>query len=49
MPPKAKDPKAKTLFKVGTPLKDVIPATVKNPPRESKPLKVPEQSNKVVQ
>lgn len=47
MPPKVnKDAKGKQLFKVGTPLKDVIPQTVKNAPREPKQLKPPEQMNK---
>ncbi|CAD8164435.1 unnamed protein product [Paramecium pentaurelia] len=47
MPPKTtKDQKGRQLFRVGTPLKDVIPQSVKNPPRDPKPLKAPEQINK---
>lgn len=30
------------MFKVGTPLKDVIPGSVKNAPREQRTLKPPE-------
>ncbi|CAD8130613.1 unnamed protein product [Paramecium sonneborni] len=47
MPPKTtKDQKGRQLFKVGTPLKDVIPQSVKNPPRDPKTLKAPEQITK---
>ncbi|KAM3133078.1 hypothetical protein pb186bvf_014795 [Paramecium bursaria] len=49
MPPKQKDPKAKQVYKAATQLKDVIPPTVKNPPRDPKPIKIPDQPNKVLQ
>ena len=42
MPPKAKDPKGKTLWKVGTPLKDVIPSYCKNLPKDPRPYKTPD-------
>ena len=48
MPPKQKDPKAKQVYKAATQLKDVIPPTVKNPPRDPKPIKIPDQPNKVL-
>ena len=41
MPPKAKDAK-KGLYKQGTLLKDIIPATVKAPPLEGRPIRIPE-------
>ena len=43
MPPKQKDPKAKPLFKTGQALKDIVPAYCKNPPRDARPYKAPEQ------
>ena len=42
MPPKKDLKGGKQLFRVGTAAKDVIPATVKNPAREGRPLKYPE-------
>jgi hypothetical protein len=40
MPPKDKKV-LKTAFKAGTPAKDIIPTTIKNLPRESKPQRRP--------
>lgn len=39
MPPKAKEPK-KGNYKPGTPLKDLIPATIKQPPRDPRPIRL---------
>jgi len=41
MPPKPKDAK-KGQYKTGTPLKDIIPPTIKQPIREGKPARIPE-------
>ncbi len=41
MPPKPKDAK-KGAYKVGTPLKDILPPTIKQPIREGRPSRVPE-------
>jgi hypothetical protein len=40
---KGKDVKgAKTYYRVGVPVKDVIPPSIKNPVREPRPYKVPD-------
>jgi len=53
MPPKDKK-QLKTTFKIGTAVKDVIPAHVKNPPRDGRPQKrpldvIPESKSKFYQ
>lgn len=42
MPPKQKEAKKGPTYKSATPFKDMIPPTIKEPPREPKPLKFPE-------
>lgn len=42
MPPKVKDAKGKVFFKTGAQIKDLLPASCKNAPRESRPYKFPE-------
>ena len=42
MPPKQKEVKKGPAYKAAVPAKDIVPAEIKEPPREPKPLKVPE-------
>jgi hypothetical protein len=42
MPPKDKKV-VKTAFKQGLAAKDILPPSIKNPPRESKPLRRPQE------
>lgn len=42
MPPKQKEAKKGPTYKATVPLKDIVPADIKEPPREPKPLKTPE-------
>jgi hypothetical protein len=42
MPPKQKEVKKGPAYKTAIPLKDIVPADIKEPPREPKPLKTPE-------
>lgn len=50
MPPKkVNDGGAKQIYKVGTQIKDVVPPSVKNPPRETRQIKPPEAPNKKLQ
>jgi hypothetical protein len=56
MKPKGKDAKgAKTYYRLGPLVKDVVPINIKNPPRDYRPYKVPDavppiprEGNKVV-
>lgn len=49
MPPKKEVKGVKSLYKIGTQVKDVIPQTQKNLPRDGKALKAPEQPTKQAQ
>lgn len=42
MPPKQKESKKGPAYKPATPAKDIIPLSVKEPPREQKQLKIPD-------
>jgi hypothetical protein len=42
MPPKQKESKKGPTYKPATPAKDIIPPSVKEPPREQKQLKIPD-------
>jgi hypothetical protein len=42
MPPKQKEAKKGPAYKAAVPFKDIVPGGIKEPPRDPKPLKVPE-------
>lgn len=42
MPPKQKESKKGPAYKPATPAKDIIPPSVKEPPRDQKQLKIPD-------